>query len=117
MADRIFRNNVGIQLVSRFCVRCMWPWSDEGHVASQNIQQLRQFVDAEPSQPFSNSSDTRVISSGLLIGHHVCHLVMHRAKFVTREKPVIKTQTGLPEQYGPATVEPDQYRNEREKGR
>src|SRR2546421_11220717 len=37
------------------------PRPDQAHVAEEDVIDLRQLVEAEPAQPFSDSSNTRVV--------------------------------------------------------
>ena len=97
MTESIFGNNIAEQLVFRLGIGRMWAGSDEGHVALEDIEQLRQLVDAEGSQPLAKPGNSWVTSRGLPITQKICHAVMHGAKFVTGKQAIIETETGLAE--------------------
>ena len=96
VTESILGDNVAEQLVVRLGVGRVWARSDEGHVALEDVEQLRQLVEAQGAQPFSQPRDSCIPSRRLAITQQICHSMMHGAKFVAGKKPVIKTEAGLP---------------------
>src|ERR1700730_9463366 len=70
---------------------------DQGHAAVEHIEQLRQFIDACPAQPFANAGYTAVDCSGLNNRRPVLH-DEHGSKLVNRKAPAIETAAFLPEE-------------------
>lgn len=65
MALHITRNHLAIELI---VLNGMGPGTNQAHVPFQDIEQLRQFIEAPAPQKTSNWSNAWIISGGLL--HH-----------------------------------------------
>src|SRR6478609_10299751 len=94
MAIRIVRDQPA--KLDVVCKR-MRPGSDERHVTTQDIDELRQLVHTGPAQPTAHARQAVIIWSGLddrrAIFHHT-----HRAELQDVESPSIETAARLLEE-------------------
>src|ERR1700722_13571571 len=97
VTESILGDNVAEQLVVRLGVGRMRARSYQGHVALEYVQQLRQLVEAQGAQPFTQPRDSRVPARRLPVTQQICHSMMHGAKLVAGKKSIIETEAGLPE--------------------
>ena len=89
---------------------------DQAHFSAQDVDQLRQFIDAEPPQPPARASDPGVIlhrpdGTGLAL----C-VGSHRAELQDREGDAVATQPLLAVENGSAGIEPDPQGGDRPEG-
>ena len=89
----------------------MRAWPDQRHVALQNIQQLRQFVDTGRSQQPSDGRHPRVVARRLCDSRTIL-LDCHGPKFEYDKLPAIKTISMLPKYDRPGTIDLDRDRGE-----
>jgi len=87
---------------------------NEAHLATQYIPQLRQFIEARPSQVITDAGASRIArhrpdrtESGFCI-------FMHSAKFDERERTLLKADSNLPVQGGTAIGKPNCNCDDRE---
>ena len=80
--------------------------TDQGHLAPEDVQQLRQFVDTCRSQQPANGRYPRIVARGL---HHSGPVFLHGhgAEFEHHELLAIKSLSELPENNRPGTVKLD----------
>src|ERR1700730_15218631 len=83
---------------------------DQGHAAVEHIEQLRQFIDARPAQPFANAGYTAVVCLGLNNRRPVLHDA-HGSKLANLKAPAIEAAASLPEQYRSRSTECEGYRH------
>src|SRR6266700_7313466 len=94
MAERVVADLFGIIII----VGCgVWPWSNQRHLPTDNVEQLRQLIDACPSQPCAKPRDPPVASHRLLYCRAVLE-ICHCAKLADLESPAIKAAPRLSEQ-------------------
>ena len=111
-----------------------WAGTDQGHVAAQHVQQLRQLVDAEAAQDAADPGDARVVLelvdaiAGAGIGARgelarvelpvglVVAPGVHGAQLQHRERAPVAADPGLTEQRRPGAGEAHQRRRD-EQGR
>ena len=84
--------------------------TDEAHVARENIEQLRQFVEACPAQELARTGD-KLIRLFKIGGRKIRRTVFHRAKFFDFEQLVALADPVLPE-YDRQTVIADYYQTD-----
>jgi hypothetical protein len=73
---------------------------DQGHLTPQNVQQLRQFVDAQPPQPFADARDSAVVARGLAVGQQIGLALVHRTELEDDKRDVVVAMARLAEQDG-----------------
>lgn len=61
------------------------PWSDKTHLATQNIPQLRQFIETQPAEIVAGASASRVAGNRPDRTEIPFRSFLHRAKFDNRE--------------------------------
>src|ERR1022692_1278086 len=122
---------VNLELVD--LVRKARSWADERHVSAQDVDQLRQLVEARSSQPSPGSRD-RVgaveleqanrrqicvpLRRGLDVGSMrvVRGTVSHRPELQHRERALIDPEAGLPKEDRSGRITPYHERDDREEG-
>jgi hypothetical protein len=72
------------------------PWSNEAHVASQHVDQLRQLVDRRRSEPSAERCETMLVRQESPVDITV---IGHRAKFDQGERPIVEPGTELTEKH------------------
>src|SRR6516165_4921087 len=90
--------------------RRLRPRAHEAHLATEDIEELRQLVETPRSKHPANPGDTRVDAPGdrgVLVGIHA-----HRSKLVELERPPLPTDTDLREEDRPPRIELYRDRNE-----
>src|SRR5215813_5343272 len=75
----------------------MWPRPNQRHLPTDNIEQLRQLIDACPSQPCANTRDSPIASHHLLDCRAILD-ICHCAKLEDLESPAIEAAPRLSEQ-------------------
>jgi hypothetical protein len=63
VAAGVVGDQLGVLVVMGDGVRA---WADEGHVAEDDVEELRQLVEIPAAQPGSDPGDARVVLFGLL---------------------------------------------------
>ncbi len=77
-----------------------------GHVAQQNIEELRKLVQAGPAQKRAHFGNPRIILGGL---HFIRFLVdVHRSKLETGKGLIVPARTLLHKKDGAARIQLDQ---------
>src|SRR5262245_26063369 len=110
VAEGVATDQFGIVMIVG---RGMWPWSNQRHLPTYNIEKLRQLIDACPSQPCANSRHSPVASHRLpycLAVLKICHC----AKLEDLESPAIKTAPRLSEKRIPRRLKLDRNRDDDE---
>ena len=88
----------------------MWPWSNQRHLPAYNIEQLRQLIDACPSQPSANPCHSPIASYRL----PDCRAFLntcHCAKLEDLESSAIEAAPRLSEQRIARRVKLDRNRD------
>ena len=115
-------------------VRHARPRADERHVALEDVDELRQLVQAEPAQPAAGRGHVRrlveLVEAARVGGgggvHDRLHIVAmdgdvsvgaHRPELEHRERHHPAPEPVLAEEHGPARVELDRERDDREQRR
>ena len=109
--------HVGVDLVREFAVQFhgMGAGPDQGHVATEHVEELRQLVDARAPQEAAEAGDARVAAGRLSIAG--AGFVPHGAELVDLDDIAEAAVTLLPEQHGPGRIEPDGGRDQQEQRR
>ena len=81
---------------------------DQGHLAAQHVDQLRQLVQAGAAQPASDRGDPRVV--GARLHEPRAGVVAHGAELQQLEHIVVEALARLAEQGGTGRVQPDRDR-------
>src|SRR5690349_23101007 len=76
--------------------RSFGPWSDEAHLATKNVPQLRQFIQARTPQIISHTGTARIVRYGPDSSQVVFGIFSHRPELDNREWLAAKSNTGLP---------------------
>src|SRR2546423_8729170 len=83
-------------------------WSDQAHVAAQNVPELRQLIEPALAQPPPHSRNPRIAFARLNVRLHLAGgLIAHRPQLKHREKPILTAYARLPEQDRPSAPQPD----------
>src|SRR6266702_5813682 len=94
MAEGVVADLFGIVII----VGCgMWPWSNQRHLPTDNVEQLRQLIDACPSQPCAKPRDPPIASHRLCYRRAVLD-ICHSAELKDLESPAIEAAPRLSEQ-------------------
>ena len=96
--------------IERQVLRQERPWTDETHVALENIEEFRQFIQTDGTQPQAKMCEPFVIRQDMAV-FIVCS-GDHRAKFVHLKDTPILTSTRLSKKYRPGALQPDGYRDQ-----
>src|SRR3954463_15307726 len=80
--------------------QCMGAWTDQRHVAKNDIDQLRNLVNAALPEPFAYTSHTSISAGGLLNKGPILKS-MHGSELVNFEITPAEAGTCLPEKYRP----------------
>ena len=92
----------------------MGPRPHQRHVAANDIDELRQFIDARSPQHPADARHALVVAFGLndrtAVFQH-----RHRPEFENEEFAIVEAATPLTEDYRPTTVEPDHERDREQK--
>ncbi len=73
-------------------------WADDGHVAVQHVEELRQLIQRRPAQKAAQRSDPRVVARRLQ--HHIgVFLDAHAAKFPDHDRAAVQPVAALAEQH------------------
>ncbi len=83
------------------CVKRVRTRPHDRHRAFENIEQLRQLVDAQSTNDPADPGHARVVSRGLLRGMGVRLLDIHRAEFAQQEQSPIESGALLIKRTGP----------------
>src|SRR5262249_23165467 len=82
----------------------MRPGSHERHITQQYVHELRQLIEASPSEELAHARHARIILARLVNAISVLDHC-HGAKFVDVDNTVVKAVTVLAEKNGPGAVE------------
>ena len=85
--------------------------SDDRHLTADNVQELRQFVEAGASQERTDARDAWIVAPCQLLGVGVGLIGVHGAEFQHLNQAVVEAVALLPEQYRAPAVELDQQGN------
>ncbi|MCY1425093.1 hypothetical protein D9M71_408730 [compost metagenome] len=108
MAQHVAANLGAVFLVVRHRMRA---WADDGHVAEQYIDELRQLIQRSPANECTHPGNAVVIARGLDHIRAVLHHP-HAAELPHLDRPAIDAITLLPEEHRPWRAELHRCRNE-----
>src|SRR4051812_4649384 len=97
MACRIKLDCLAILSIVRQCMRTR---TNKRHVATQDVKQLRELVEAEFPQHPANTGNAVVTTTRLPNNRSIIEC-RHRSKLEDIEWPTVQTNPALPEQYRP----------------
>jgi hypothetical protein len=103
----VFRSVVG-----RYDARVLRPRPHDRHVATQNVDQLRQLIQLDPSQEAPEAKHARVSGRGDDAPAIAVRLDMHRAQLVHREHLAVASGQACTEENRPFAAESDADRDE-----
>src|SRR6266487_7159434 len=93
-------------------------WTDQAHVAFEDIPKLRQLIEPQFPQPAPGARYARIIFASVEIG---CLLVQiaheHRAELICCKNVTFAPDTRLPEDCRSTAFHPNQQENQRKKRR
>src|SRR5215208_573545 len=100
------------------------PWADNAHVALQHVHELRQLIEAEPSEYAPDARDAwiplelehrlgQLVKTDELL-EHLVGAIAHRSEFVDPERNPAEAGSRLDEQERPPAVQFDRERDDRE---
>src|SRR6266567_6293514 len=93
-------------------------WTNQAHVALEDIPKLRQLIEPEFPQPAPRTGYARIIFARVEIGCLVVQVAHeHRAELICRKNVTFAPDTRLPEDCRSAAFHPNQQENQREKRR
>src|SRR5437762_2500379 len=101
----------------RDVLRHLGPRAHDAHLARQDVDELRQFVEVEAPYDPAHPRDARVVVRG---GDHAAPLLSvddHGAELIRPERSVVPTDADGPEEYWPVRVELDPGREDEEERR
>ena len=81
--------------------------TDERHVAAENIDELRQFVDARGADDLADAGDARVALAGIDAGAGVLRADGHAAKLQNFKNLAVLAEALLPEEHRAGRIELD----------
>ena len=84
------------------------PRTDQRHAAKQDVQQLRQLVDAEAPQEAADRSDPRIVPGRRLPGPKVGHVGEHGPELEDINRLVVEPDARLDEQDRSGAGQPNQ---------
>jgi len=79
------------------------PWTDQTHVAAEHIEELRDLVDAELAQPFTNTRDAWIIFNGPHRAGTTFCIRAHGAKLVNDERNALAPSRSCGKRSGPVS--------------
>ena len=82
------------------------PWTDQAHFALQNGNQLRQLIDAQPSQQISHQGDPRIITAGPAWSPRFCFLT-HSSQLPDLDGLSVEARAPLAVEDAPPAFEAD----------
>ena len=92
----------------------MWPGADDAHVARQDVENLRQLVDAGPADEASYPGDAIIVPFGRAMPCTIGTVDPHAAKLLDTEHLIAPSDPGLREQDRAWRVALDQQRDDDE---
>src|SRR3546814_8385641 len=84
---------------------CVRTRADQRHVALENVDELRQLVEARPAQEAPHPRHPAVVAPGQHLGIGVGQVVMHGPELPAIEQIVVEAVALLPEKHRPARSE------------
>src|ERR1700759_5811786 len=96
MAGGVVSHRVLIEHVAGLCGGRVGPRPDDRHVAAQDVEELRELVEARPPQETPQPRDASIVSTRELLAFLVAQRVMHGAEFPYLEKMVVVAEPALP---------------------
>src|ERR1700733_2892453 len=80
MTKSVFRNHLVVSFTGNGHPHCVWTWSYQRHLPTQNIQELRKLIKPRCSQKFSDARHPRVGNTCLLNAMKVGPVLIKSAK-------------------------------------
>src|SRR5208282_4342864 len=87
--------------------QCVWTRPDDGHRAFQDVEQLRQLIDAPTSEETPDPGHAGIVAACLSGGMGIGVFVIHGAEFPQREYTTVEALAALAKQHRPTALEPD----------
>jgi hypothetical protein len=109
MAQRVGRHSDLQPLSNDLRVQCMRTGTNERHVALEDIEELREFIDAQSSDDPANPRYARIVDAGLLRSAIIRKCGMHRPELPDLERLLIEPGTGLAEEDRTAGLDRHEY--------
>src|SRR5690242_13885298 len=100
--------------VMRCLIRNRWAWSDKTHFTSEDIPELRQFIQAEPAQYPAHTSNSMVITSDVQARADAFSAINHGPKFSNRKTTSFQSDALLQIKYRSNGVALDQDGDQQE---
>src|SRR3546814_8628704 len=117
VAQPILLRGVPEQFVAGGRPECVRPRSDHAHLAADDGEQLRQLIDAGPTDEVSDSGDAPVSPRRRLTAIGIAAVTPHRAELEYAELAIALPHPHLPEKDGTRTFEPDRDGDKKKKRR
>src|SRR5581483_8306192 len=91
------------------------PGTDKRHVSPEDVEQLRQFIQAQAPQQSSDARNARISRADgrtMVAGS----ILIHRAELIHTEELAVAADASLREESRPGGIEPDQKTDEQKQG-
>jgi hypothetical protein len=89
----------------------MRAWPDKRHIAAQDIEELRHFVQRPLPQPVPYGCDPRVVAFSEPGSMDVNLRIVHRPELPDPKDATVQAHPGLAKQDGSGTIQLDEYGN------
>ena len=95
----------------------MRPWPDQRHLAAQDVEQLRQFIERKAAEKRADTGNTRVVARRLTQMPLVRCVMGHRAEFQCFEGEIAVSCPTLAKQDGAGAVDANQQSDQQHRHR
>src|SRR5579883_1663715 len=108
MPGVVVPDRVLVEQTARLGGERMRPWAHDGHLATQDIDELRQLVEAGLAQEGTDPRHARIVPARELLGIIVPRMMIHGAELEDLDELVIEPITLLLEEDRPAAAQLDE---------